>query len=201
MTDESALAAIDNTEQAMYSLVPMFQNPRKTDYLGNRACGFTVREACALASITFGTLCKWRNEDAQFAEYEVSRLRELQQSIGPEILKLQFLRNMKMALRRDFRVFWKALYNFDNLTAQEFDYLKTIRKHYTPADLLALEKALQPAGQDGERPLAQITILLDGEKMISEEAKRAAARDLLNKFVVERQVIEGEFVESGNGDS
>lgn len=195
---------LDPTEEALFSRLPLLSHNNKTNYLGFRACGFSIREACHLAEITESTLRHWRNVDPVFKEWEENRLHELQHGVASDILRLEFLRNMKLVLKKDFRLFWKALYNWDALSGDEHKYLRAARGHYTPQDLLALEKALAPEGESrGEETGVQVVVNVDGRTVVAEDAKRVAVRELLDRFTVKRgrpEFIEGEVRELGNGD-
>jgi predicted small metal-binding protein len=196
---------LDPTEEALFSRLPLLSHNSKADWLGFRACGFSVREACNLAEVTEATVRHWRNTDPVFKEWEEKRLPELQHGVASDILRLDFLRNMKLIFKKEFRLFWKALYNWDKLTSDEHRYLRTARSHYTPQDLLALEKALAPdAGEgDGRRGGVTVQVIVDERTVESEGARRVAVRELLDKFTVKRgngpEAIEGEVRELGNG--
>ena len=136
-------------EQALLSRIPAMGGGerianQKADYLGYRATGFPVRQACYLAGMTQSTLNRWRRADEAFANVENTQLAELQSEVGNEIVKLEFLRNMKLAMRGDFKVFYKAVHNMDALTKREFEYLKRIRGLYSPQDMVNITRVLAP---------------------------------------------------------
>lgn len=191
----------DDVEEALKARLPLINNPRKASYLANRACSFSVRESCNMAGITQATVMKWRREDEDFRMWESKSLSFLQHDLVDDILRAEFLRNMRLALNRDFKILYKSVYNFHGLDAREFDYLKLIRKHYTPQDLLALERAMQPEEADTNRGIS-FTVNVNGEQVESIEVRRAAARHLLEQFDAssranlpesEEASIEGEF--------
>lgn len=216
--DVDATSELEGGEDLLFSRIPLLRNRSKSSYLSYRACGFSVREACAMSSISESLVRQWRQKDPEFAEFESYKLHELQLSVGPDILKLEFLRNMKLALKKDYRILWKSLFDPADMDEREYDYLKLIRKHYTPQDLLALHKALSPEADESESALPNITVIIGDQVVVEESARRAAARDLLAKFVTNRKMleegeakeIEGEVVEPdlvaeleaehGNGD-
>ena len=177
--------------------IPLSQNPRKANYLSYRALDFSIREACMLAEVTQATLNKWRREDEEFFAFERDRLAFLQSSVAQDVTRAKWMRCFFLALRRDESILYKANYNFEGLTEHERSYLHLIRKHYTPQDLLALEKALEP--EHGERVPIEVDkaiFIVDGQEVKSEEAKRAAARALLGRFSTNVGYAE---LESGNG--
>ena len=141
LTDE------ETTELALLSRIPLFAgDSRKQMYLGYRSCGFTITESCQLAEVELSTVQGWRSHDAEFKDYERTKLRELQATAGGDILKLEFTRNMMLFLRKDAGIIRRSLSNTpgDFLNEDEVDYLKLIRKHYTAGELGNLEKALSP---------------------------------------------------------
>ena len=163
--------------------IPLSQNPRKAEYLSNRAVGFGIRESCALADVSQATLRKWRREDPEFREFEGERLAFLQRTISSDIMRMKWLRNFFLVLRRDQRILYKSAFNFEGLTDNERSYLHLIRKHYTPQDLLALEKALEP--EHGERARIAVdkaVFLVDGREVKDEGLRQAAARAVLDRF-------------------
>ena len=157
MTEEVDIAS---SEDALFSRIALSNNPRKSAYLGYRSCGFAFREACNLVPVSESTVKAWRRDDPEFADFESNRLYELQKNIGPDILRLEFLRNFKLALKGDYKVLQKAALLGVNptspeanygLSQREFDYLKTIRKHYGPQEVLALHRALEPEAMDEDK--------------------------------------------------
>ncbi len=139
-------------EQALLSRIPaMDGGPRianeKADYLGYRATGFPVRQACYLAGITQSTLNRWRRADEAFANVENTQLAELQSQVGNEVVHLQFLRNMRLAMRGDFNILYKAVHHLESLTKREFEYLKRIRGLYSAQDLMNVTRALAPEAE------------------------------------------------------
>ena len=173
--------------------IPLSQNPRKADYLSYRALGFSIRESLALASVTQATLNKWRREDAEFRGFEQERLAFLQRTIASDIMRMRWLRNFFLVLRRDERILYKSAFNFEGLTDNERSYLHLIRKHYTPQDLLALEKALEP--EHGERARIEVDkaiFIVDGKEVNDMGGRQAAARAVLDRFNANSKYLETE---------
>lgn len=173
-------------EQALLSRIPLQSgDARKAGYLSWRATGFGVREACDLTPCSHGTLMRWRREDKEFAEFEDKFLQTLQKDVSKDLIHLEFLRNMRLALHRDFKVLWKAAYDLESLTDAETAYLKLIRRIYTPQDLIVLEKAVEPGDDSGTHTVVNAVIIhVDGKRVEDEAARRAAARELLERFEV-----------------
>lgn len=163
--------------------IPLSQNPRKAEYLSNRSVGFGIRESLALAEVTQATLNKWRREDHEFLQFEQERLSFLQRTISGDIMRMKWLRNFFLILRRDSRILYKSAFNFEGLTDNERSYLHLIRKHYTPQDLLALEKALEP--EHGERARIEVDkaiFMVDGKEVKDSGQRQAVARAVLERF-------------------
>ncbi len=202
---EPARAVIPDDEdgsEALLSLIPLQTgDSRKAKYLSWRATGFSVREACVLTPCTHGTLMRWRKEDAEFAKFETEFLRTLQKGISKDIIYMEFSRNMRLAMFQDFKVLYKAAYDLDSLSKNEREHLKMIRRLYTPADLVVLEKAVAPEDANkGNVTLNAIIIQVDGQTVEDESARRAAARQLLDAHLVKSRpngdmVVDAEAVE------
>jgi len=193
----------DTGEQALLSRIPLqSRNARKAAYLSWRATGFSVTESCDLASITLATLFRWREKDEEFAKFEREKISELQKTVSRDLIHLEFMRNLRLALYRDFKVLWKAAYDIHTLTPPEFEYLKIIRKLYTPQDMVVLERALLPEddGSRGTTTVNNLIINVDGKTVEGEVAKRAAARELLARFSVNNRVVSG-LPTDGDSDS
>ena len=197
----------DDVEAILQAKLPLVNNPRKASYLSYRATGFKVREACHLAEVNLHTVLRWRREDPDFAAWEGKSLGFLQQKMGDDILRAEFMRNMKLALRRDFKVLYRSVYNLEGLSDREFEYLKLVRRHYTPSDLLALERALAPDVQSEGAGGVHVTVNVGAEQIESEAANRAAAKELLDRFsangrlaIPDVETIEGELVGTGDSD-
>ena len=180
----------DDIEEMALARIPLSRNPRKAAYLSNRSMGFSIRESCNLTEISFRTLLRWRQSDTEFVELETNRLGELQKSIAADVLRMGFMRNMSLALKRDGRVLKKAVYDFSGLTPREFDYLKIIRKHYTPQDLIAIDRATEPDPETAKTEVhGNLNIYVDNRLVESEEAKRAATRQLLERFTRNQELV------------
>src|SRR3990172_1523115 len=106
----------DDLEEMLQARLPAMGNTNKATYLSFRGCGFSVRESCKLADVSQATVNKWRREDEEFAALEGPRLSLLQQSLSRDILRMEFMRNLRLALRRDFRLMYKAAFAFNALS-------------------------------------------------------------------------------------
>lgn len=201
-------------EEALFSRIALSANPRKVEYLGNRACGFSIREACNLSNISLSTLHKWRREDPKFAEFESNNLYELQKNVGPDIIRLGFLRCVKLFLKIDFRVLYRAsLLGLDiatmsadeaygkGISNREFTYICKIRSEYGPAAMLAFHKALEPESVKDDRGMfQQVVVVVDGKMLEGEAARAAAGKTLLKQFSANRKMLPEGEENGGDGD-
>lgn len=164
-TDQEKVA--DPTgEQALLSRISHMSGSErvaesKADYLGYRACGFPVRQALSLSDINHSTLTRWRKNDPEFARVETEELPQLQSDVSKDILRLEFTRNMRLAMRTDAKILYKAVQTVDALTTREFKHLQRIRGMYSSSDLMTMTKALSPAGEDPGDFATQIYKLLE----------------------------------------
>ena len=200
----------DDIEQAVKARVPLFNNPRKSDYLSFRACGFSIREAAALAHVRQHTISAWRRDDPVFAEWEGQKLTYLQTNLAGVVAEAKWLRNFMLCLILDGKVLQKAAFNRHSLTEFEQGYAKTARKQYDGQGAIAISRAFgdEPVGDDNATiNIDKAIVYVDGKEVDSEQARRVAARQLLEqfqrteKYLPEKQqdVIEGETV-NGDGD-
>lgn len=173
--------SIDSDEEAaLMSRVPLLAgDERKMDYLCWRATGFSVREACDLAGVTQKQVNRWRKNDPVFGVYESDRLPELQRLVGPDVLRLEFMRNFRLLLRADANVIMKGYKHLNGyqveMTDHEWQYFRQIRSHYSAKDFLDLEKALQPE-KHREKPIT-IQLTFEGAPSDDERYSLAAAME------------------------
>ena len=189
-------AVVDETEDetvqsSLLSRIPHLSGgPRqavlKADYLGYRATGFPIRQACHLTGINHSTLTRWRANDPEFTDLETNHLQELQKNVGNDLIHLEFMRNMRMAMKVDFRILYKAVYHLEGLTDKEFAYLKRIRGLYSSQDLLAMGRALKPESE-GPEDFAEMVLSLTQSRMEVRIAKGNA-----DKSPTKPHIFEGE---------
>ncbi|KKL96767.1 hypothetical protein LCGC14_1841150 [marine sediment metagenome] len=195
----------DDYEEMLKARIPLSNNPRKASYLSYRAGGFSVRESCALVPVSFATVKAWRRDDEEFRQWESGeKLAWLQSNVAHDLLQMEFMRNFRLCLRLDKKVLFKAALSLSLLTDREMEVLKVIRKHYTPQDIIAVQRALVPE-PDHMPPGSyreSITVTVEGRTVEAENAKRAAARDLLENFEAGKRVLDAlpEPTEQSNGD-
>ena len=149
---------------------PLFGISPKATYLAFRSIGMTSKECLRVLKMERTALKKWRMEDELFFHIETEKLIELQRSVGPEVVRLKFLRNALMLYEIDSDIIkevWDKGVN--EVTDKEFQYFRQIRGNYNPADLLSLEKAINP-----DKHREKVTIQLSwGDTPVLEEAQEA----------------------------
>jgi hypothetical protein len=141
---------MDTPEEAIpRTLVPYNRDDDRSRYLGLRASGFTIREALGLIGKAKSTLSAWRKEPA-FLNLE-ENIAELRKTLAIEYAGLEFLRNYRLILEKDFRVIKGSLTRKVTVgedgksytspqDSQDFQYLLKLRVHYTPQQLQAIEQ-------------------------------------------------------------
>lgn len=136
-----------DTTKLLQSIIPYLAgDENKARYLGFRASGFTIREALKLVDVTDRTLRNWRQADPDFRHLEDDLLPELRTQAKKEIISLEFIRNYRLVLLKDYQVLQKSVTEPDQLTTSEHQYLLKARQHYTPQQLAILEQLF---GGDG----------------------------------------------------
>lgn len=175
----------DDYEEMLKARIPLSNNPRKASYLSYRAAGFSVRESCALVPVTFTTVKSWRRDDEEFRGWESGeKLAWLQSNVAHDLTQMEFMRNFRLCLRLDKKVLYRAAMSLSTLTDREMEVLKVIRKHYTPSDIMAVQRALQPE-PDHLPPGSYretLTVTVEGRTVEAENARRVASRELLDNF-------------------
>ena len=145
LEETTATKDITPTEGMIQSLIPHWiEGDKKAAYLGYLVAGFSKHESVKLAGIHKKTLSRWQDGDPDFIEF-VNRLPEIRQTLNDQLLDLEFTRNFKLVLNKDFRVLYKDATG-KPLSDQEQAYLQAIRKFYTPQHLVQLRQLL--SGQD-----------------------------------------------------
>jgi len=147
---KTALPEMETPEESIpRSLVPWNRDDDRSRYLGLRSSGFTVREALGLIGKAKSTLSLWRH-DPVFLDLE-NNIPELRKTLALEYASLEFLRNYRLILEKDFRVIKGSLTRKTIIDdkgnshvipqeSQDFQYLLKARVHYTPQQLQAIEQ-------------------------------------------------------------
>jgi len=137
---------LENNHQSEHiseSLLPYFPDePKKSQYLSFRVAGFTVKEATSMVKVHERTIKRWREADPNFAVIDTSGLSELKKQLGAEYLNIEFTRNFRMALLKDFKVLEKSIKTPDALSNNEQAYLLKLRAFYTPQQFAIIQQLI-----------------------------------------------------------
>lgn len=176
--ENTSLPELGTPEESIpRSLVPWSRDDDRSRYLGLRSSGFTIREALGLIGKAKSTLSAWRH-DLVFVDLE-NRIPELRQELALEYAGLEFLRNYRLILEKDFRVIKGSLVRKTKLDddgkpipipqdSQDFQYLLKLRAHYTPQQLQAIEVLF---GKDGSGKSTNWTDLILTLRRTEEELR------------------------------
>ncbi|KKK54908.1 hypothetical protein LCGC14_3079890 [marine sediment metagenome] len=141
MTDE-----LTTTENIAQSIIPFYMDGgKKAHYLSYLVSGFSVMEACKMAKVWHKSVMRWRKDDPNFIELEGMAVGELREQLSNKLIDIEFTRNFHLVLAKDFEILFKDATG-ETLTEKEQQYLITIRKFYTPQQLVMIK---QLVGGDG----------------------------------------------------
>ena len=136
----------DDTESIIRSIFEVDGNSNKSRYLGYRASGFSVRESLRLTGIHEKTLHRWRDGDVVFVKQE-NALPELRKTLGVNFAHLEFLRNYRLILQKDFEVIQLSLDKTREMGKFDADYLLRLRGQYTPQQLEVMSALIGVASE------------------------------------------------------
>jgi hypothetical protein len=157
IVEDTTLPEMGSPEESIpRSIVPYSRDDDRSRYLGLRASGFSIREALGLIAKAKSTLSAWR-QDPEFVKLE-NDIPALRKTLALEYAGLEFLRNYRLVLEKDFRVIKGSLKKETFVDdhgkehkipqdSQDFQYLLKMRPHYTPQQLQAIEQLF---GRDTE---------------------------------------------------
>ena len=129
------------SEGISQTLVPLYiEGDNKARFLGYLIAGFSKIEAKRLVGIADITLTRWMNGDPDFASV-LKKIPDIREKLGSQLLDLEFSRNFKLIMEKDFKVLMKDALG-DEMTPGEENYLLVIRKFYTPQHLAMMKQML-----------------------------------------------------------
>lgn len=126
------------------TIIPYSRDDARCRYLGYMACGFSIREALKIIAHSKQWLT-WCRTDSKFKELE-GRIPEFRKELSKEYVEIEFFRNFRYALEKDYRVLKQSLTD-ESMPKQDHDYLLKLRSQYTPQQLQILEAIV--SGTDG----------------------------------------------------
>jgi len=164
-------------ESIAQSIVHYDRDDDRARYLGLRASGFTIREALKLIGRAHSTLSLWRKNE-EFVSLE-KRLPEFKHDLALEYANLEFLRNFRLVLEKDYRILRKSLEKDAVLSAQEQGYLIKMRSQYTPQQLQIVETLINAELKGGGFNFTEFIVTASRiEQRIKLETKRGGSDDL-----------------------
>ena len=153
---EKQREAVQTPEMSIaQTVVPYNRDDVRARYLGLRCSGFTSREAQKYLGIGHSTVSMWRR-DAEFKSVE-DHMPDYRRQLANEYAHLEFIRNFRLVLEKDFRVLSESLTprkisvvgNSGKehelpapMSDQDFAYLLKARGFYTPQQLEVIERLM-----------------------------------------------------------
>jgi len=135
------------TESIAHSLIPYYSDgSKKARYLSYIIAGFSTMEAIKLSKIHLKSVHRWRESDPVFVELEAKASTSLRRELADHLIDIEFTRNFRLVLAKDFEILFKDA-SGEQLTDKEEDYLKLIRKFYTPQQFAMIRQII---GGNGE---------------------------------------------------
>ena len=203
------LPAVGTPEESIpRAVVPWNRDDDRSRYLGLRASGFTIREALALIDTAKSTLSHWR-KDPKFLDLE-ERLPEYKKELALEYVALETIRNFRLVLEKDRRVFQESLVKRTKtieidgksvvvpvgMDSQDFQYLLKARAFYTPQQLQAIEQLFGHNGSSGSGGVNWTDLFVELSRTTVKEEIKIGTRQKSNPQIgkIQEDVIEGELV-------
>ena len=134
------------------TLIPWRKDDNRARYMGYLACGFNPEESLYMLGLTVGWLEEQR-QDEGFNTIEL-QVPEIRKELSKEYIELDFFRNFRLVLEKDYRILKQAIYN-EVLPKQSHEYLLKLRSAYTPQQLQILEQVMKGVGS-GEFNFAKL---------------------------------------------
>ena len=139
-----------NTEAIAQAMLPYYTDGGKqARYLSYLMMGFSVTESEQLAKCHHKSVLRWREEDDKFRGLELQATGELREKLANSILNVEFTRNFRLVLAKDFQLLYKDAVG-SPMTQAEKDWLVAIRKFYTPQQLAILKSLVVDGTQRQE---------------------------------------------------
>ena len=117
-------------ESIAQAIVPYPRESNKARFLGLRCSGFTYREALKYLGLAESTVSMWRREEL-FVDLE-KRIPEFRKELSREYVDLEFTRNFRLLLKKDYNVIKQSLEAPDTMSYADNQYLLKARQMYTP---------------------------------------------------------------------
>ncbi len=162
---DNAVVEMANIAEIVEQAIPTFSgDSKKARYLSYRISNFSIRESIKLAKVSDKQVRRWRDADSKFAHLDGDGLTELRKTMANEFLDMQFTRNFRMVLEKDFTVLYKDATG-DPMTASELKYMEKIRGHYTPQSLAMVKQLLKGGDIDKPFDFTSLTLQIQREQI------------------------------------
>ena len=137
----------DNPKQLSIAttLIPWRKDDSRSRYMGYLACGFNAEEALYMLGLTTVWLDEQRLDEG-FSAIEL-KVPEIRKELSKEYIELDFFRNFRLVLEKDYRILNKSL-EVEELPKQQHEYLLKLRSAYSPQQFAVLEQVVKGVGPD-----------------------------------------------------
>lgn len=153
------------TKDIASTLIPTFSDGgKKAGYLSYRVSNFSMRESCKLANVSEKQVRRWREASEEFNHLDTDGLTELRKQMANEYLDMQFTRNFRLVMEKDFRVLFRDATG-ETLSEVENKYLEKIRQHYTPQSLAMIKQLLGGGTIDQPFDFTKLTMTIKREQI------------------------------------
>lgn len=155
-----------NTEEMAKAILPFYVDGTKQGtYLSWLVSYFSVTESLQLTGVTMKTLTRWR-EDELFAQLEEKAKGELRRDLADNLMDIEWTRNMRLILAKDFEILLKATTEDPSkpktlMTDFDRDYLKVIRKFYTPEQLARIRSMTGTSKDNGDEQFDYTKLIME----------------------------------------
>jgi len=162
------------------TLIPWRKDDFRARYMGYLACGFNSEEALYMLGLKIGWLEEQR-QDEGFNAIEL-RVPEIRKELSREYIELDFFRNFRLVLEKDYRILKKSI-DWEILPKQDHEYLLKLRSAYSPQQLQILEQVMKGTGADG----------LNFAKFVAENQAKIIEFSRTDKITVREKAPDGEI--------
>jgi hypothetical protein len=154
----------NDTRSIVEAALPYFtDDTNKAKYLSYRLNYFSVLESCHLCGFHIKTIHRWRDADPIFRKLDVEDMGGLRKQLSAQFLDMEYTRNFRLLLAKDFKVILKSLGN-DELSKNENDYLLRLRGHYSPQNLAMIKQLVGGGTIDKPFDFTKLTLTIRKEK-------------------------------------
>ena len=155
----------NDTRSIVEAALPYFtDDTNKAKYLSYRLNYFSVLESCHLCGFHIKTIHRWRDADPIFRKLDVEDMGGLRKQLSAQFLDMEYTRNFRLLLAKDFKVILKSLDDKLMLSKDENDYLLRLRGHYSPQNLAMIKQLVGGGTIDKPFDFTKLTLTIRKEK-------------------------------------